>query len=121
MIDGKLLTAMEHEHCLKEDSTHEFSTSNGIENATPKLEWEFVVSPKVTEADRYVERGGSFRDEHKDLCRKPEPLSMYEAELKKINAKLEDQGQPPVITEELIGGRLYTGPMYEKYDWQHQT
>ena len=30
--------------------------------------------------------------------------------------ELEEKGQEPLILEELVAGRLYTGPMYEKYN-----
>jgi NLR family CARD domain-containing protein 3 len=32
------------------------------------------------------------------------------------NLQLEQQGQTPLILEELIAGRAYIGPMYEKYN-----
>ena len=35
---------------------------------------------------------------------------------KEINPKLVKVGQPPLTEEELVAGRLYTGPMYFKYN-----
>ena len=34
----------------------------------------------------------------------------------KANEKLRAAGHSEMIREELVGGRLYTGPMYEKYN-----
>ena len=33
-----------------------------------------------------------------------------------VNDQLRRSHHPPMVVEELIGGRLYTGPMYEKYN-----
>jgi hypothetical protein len=40
-----------------------------MEGVTSLLEWEFVVSPQS--AQEYTERGGTFREEHPEWCRKP--------------------------------------------------
>ena len=34
----------------------------------------------------------------------------------RANARLRAEGHAEVIREELLGGRLYTGPMYQKYN-----
>ena len=94
-----------------------FATSNGIEGATSKLEWEFVVAPVEDQDSRYAERGGDFRTAHREWCRKPEPLSVYEAKMaREVSPLLEKAGQAPLTLEELVAGRMYTGPMYEKYN-----
>ena len=106
MVDGSLFKAMQMEHCDEKDADVPFKTSNGIEGATPRLEWEFVVAPDTTDPERYVDRGGTFREEHPGWCRKPEPLSVYEARMEGTNEKLVDAGQSPLIKEELVAGRL---------------
>ena len=45
------------------------------ETATSQKEWQFVVDPAA--GGEYVERGGTFREEHPEWCRKPTPLSVY--------------------------------------------
>ena len=115
MLDGSLKSAMEAEHCSEKDASLPFSTSNGISGATSILEWQFVWDPR--ESVGYVERGGAFRDQHPEWCRKPLPLVVYKQKMEvEINPRLVDAGQPELILEELIGGRLYTGPCYEKYN-----
>ncbi|EOD32716.1 hypothetical protein EMIHUDRAFT_230507 [Emiliania huxleyi CCMP1516] len=118
MVEGSLLKAMETEHCTLKDADEPFDTSNGIEGATSKLEWEFVVAPVIEDQDSpYAERGGDFRTAHREWCRKPEPLLVYEKKMAdEMNPRLVEAGQAPLIKEELVAGRLYTGPMYEKYN-----
>ena len=36
--------------------------------------------------------------------------------LEKVNQMLKDRGEPELTKDELIGIRMYTGPMYEKYN-----
>ena len=92
MVEGSLLKAMETEHCKEKDATLPFATSNGIEGATSKLEWEFVVAPVVEDQDsRYAERGGDFRTAHREWCRKPEPLSVYQK-------KMADEMNPRLVS-----------------------
>ena len=106
MLKGSLLSAMEVEHCHRPDSSTPFSTSNGIGGAVPSVEWEFVAKPDISQPDRYVERGGSFRQDHPSWCRKPEPLDVYEGKMQVVNGKLVKAGHSELIKEELVAGRL---------------
>ena len=113
MIDASLLKAMEVEHCGKGDCDMPFTTSNGMEDVTSKEEWEFVVEPEDGKA--YKERGGGFREEHPEWCRRAIPLDVYEKEMERINAMLESKKHTPMVIEELVGGRLYTGPVRARW------
>ena len=84
-----------------------FNTSNGVEGTTSELEWEFVVAPK--EGFSYKERGGGFREEHPDWCRKPLLLSAFEKAFNDKNEQLRDNGHTEIIWDEIIAGRQYTG------------
>jgi hypothetical protein len=106
MLKGSLLSAMEAEHCDRPDSSTPFSTSNGIGGAVPSVEWEFVAKPDISQPDRYVERGGSFRQDHPSWCRKPEPLDVYEGKMQVVNGRLVKAGHSALIKEELVAGRL---------------
>ena len=68
-----------------------------------------VQDPKHDRA--YVERGGDFRQRHPHWCRKALPMRHLEARKRRMNARLEAQKHAPLVTEEVVGGRLYTGPM----------
>ena len=63
---------------------------------------------------KYVERSGDFRDLHPDWCRKLAPLAELEVKMSAVNESLVAAGHTEMVVDELIGGRLYTGPMYEK-------
>ena len=49
-------------------------------------------------------------------CRQPEPLDGVLLRAKAKNAQLAAQGEPPVIDEEVLAARLYTGPLFVKYN-----
>jgi hypothetical protein len=48
--------------------------------------------------------------------REPQSIKMFEAEWAKIDEKLEELDIDYLQEVELLGGRLYTGPMYVKYN-----
>lgn len=115
LLGGSVREAMAHEHESSADSAVPFATSNGITGATPSAEWSFVVRPTATGA--YVERGGDFRTRHPEWCRRPVPLDEMEERMEHaVNARLRERGHAALELDELIAGRLYTGPMYEKYN-----
>ena len=112
-MEATLYKAMECEHkdkAVYPDVDLLFSTSNGMKT-TSMLEWEIVTSPKKKREEVYPERHG-LRERSPDHCRKFVPLK----ELKEImesdtNRRLIKAEHAPMIEEELIAGRLYTGPM----------
>ena len=112
LVDGSFKTAMEREHTKGDDATEEFTSSNGM-TTTSLREWEFVIAPK--EGAEYPERRG-FRDAHPESCRKLAPLGAFAPALAERNAALAAAGHATIIEEEIIAGRLYTGPLYEKYN-----
>ena len=116
-MEGSLLKSLEREHCGLKDANLPFESSNGIKGTTPAKEWEFVFNPDTAAApDMYAERSGDFRTRHPEWCRNPTSLADMEERMRLKNADLVSAGQTPLILEELIAGRLYTGPMYEKYN-----
>jgi hypothetical protein len=108
----KVFEGMQTEHTQRADSDVEFTTPNYGITTTSKQEWQFVVELPTqkwpAEAADKVSRD--------DRRRKPLPLFELEAELSKKNVDLEKLQQPALIREELIGGRLYTGPLFVKYN-----
>ena len=116
---------MQVEHTLEKDCAELFTSSNGV-TTTSQIEWEFAVHPQAR--SHFLEEGGleakeewperkGFRDSHPEWCRTPKPLDeLLELLEVKANARLRAEGHAEVIKEELLGGRLYTGPMYQKYN-----
>ena len=72
-----------------------------------------VVAPKKKNHESYPERHG-LRESQPDHCRTFTPLSeMKEIMERDCNARLKKADHAPMIEEELIAGRLYTGPVRE--------
>ena len=110
-----LFKAMENDHNAHEDSRVAFSSSNGM-STTAVIEWEIVVNPKKKPEVPYPERVG-MAEKHPEWCRKAIPIKdMAETMETVCNIKLRSEGHAEMIVEELIAGRLYTGPMYMKYN-----
>ncbi|CAK0793558.1 unnamed protein product, partial [Prorocentrum cordatum] len=141
--DPRVERAMMREHCNADDSRIEWTTENYGITTTPEIEWHFVCGkneePKTA---RRVSRSGtrdlgSGRDAPPSLgpaqgdapssWKWPrETVTQHRREWKDIgdfkdvfdgiNAKLKEKGEQPLELVEWIGGRLYTGPMFEKYN-----
>ena len=113
MVRGSLFNAMEGEHTAEKDSFIMFTTPNGVTTQSA-TEWEVVSAP--SRGTTYPERDG-FRDRHPEWCRRLKSLDDYMAIMEvECNQKLRKAGHSELIKEELCGGRLYTGPMYTKYN-----
>ena len=109
VVRGSVLNGMKAEHCEKRDSPKAFtrtpggqagSSSNGGggTEATPQQEWEIVVAP---EEGRSYGGGQSLRE--------GKPLKHYEKQMRRKNAELARLQHTPLIIEEVVGIRLYTG------------
>ena len=107
-----LRMAMEAEHCASADSQDEFTTSNYGITTTPEVEWHAVVDPHAGLAalkrKEYPSETYGATGEH---MRKLKPLDKFLPALERTNASLRKLGEPTVCEEELLSGRLYTGPM----------
>eukprot|EP00966_Prymnesium_polylepis_P205751 4767784-Prymnesium_polylepis.1 len=63
---------------------------------------------------QYPERGWGFAEKHPEWCRVNKPITEFEGDMDRINRRLGKEGHALMIIEEMLGGRLYTGPMYHK-------
>ena len=108
MLNGSVLSSMDHEHLHSADSHSEFTSSNNI-TTTSAVEWEFVVTPESNKS--YPQRG-----DRGVPCERRAPISWTEltALMAVKNADLLKNDHPPLLVEEVVAVRLYTGPMYEK-------
>ena len=116
----KVLEGMEHEHTRgpSTESKDWFITGNYHVRTTSEIEWAFVVDDGATPAQFGLE---SWPLESPDALRDVEgrqrqPLEIFEAAAISLNGQLAVARQPRVISEELIAARLYTGPMFSKYN-----
>ena len=113
---------MEREHGNCPDSHASYEATNYGTTTTAHVEWRFVVSP-TDEALRELgltewplESKLHSRPSKQRYCRHPTPLSAFSEELTARNSQLTSLGHPPLLDEEVIGARLYTGPQFVKYN-----
>jgi hypothetical protein len=99
------------------DSDAPFDTSNGVHGATSRSEWEFVTAP--SDERSYVDR--QWSEEQRDCARAPVPLAQLEVKMAGVNARLRAANHVEMVAEELVGGRMYTGAMYEKLSGGSRT
>ena len=55
-------------------------------------------------------------DEAEEFQRKPVAPTEFEAAIEDVNARLREQSFESLTMDEFYGGRLYTGPLYVKYN-----
>jgi hypothetical protein len=104
---------MQLEHTSQKDASEPFTSSNGV-TTTSEVEWRFAYCP--SDEEEYPERKG-FATEHPEWCRASKPMSeLMELLEVKANCRLRKEGHNELIEEEVLAGRLYTGPMYQKYN-----
>ena len=118
-----LRATMAREHCESFDSNLFFLTSNYGLKTTAEIEWWYVTDPhrgleelqltawpseSLAEIDASHARGRN--------APQGRPLADFHPELHRVNGELAGLGEPVLLEEELIGGRLYTGPMFQKYN-----
>ena len=111
--EKSLFNTMEFEHTADKDARTEFKAPNGVATKS-ETEWQVVVAPE--KGAEYPERLG-YKENHPTWCRVPMTIEqMMDQMEEKCNSKLRLSGHSEMILEEMIGGRLYTGPMYIKYN-----
>ena len=116
----------EHRHC--EDSAAPFATPNYAIRTTSEIEHAFVVhGPAGLTSLGLTLDGAPLRgypaerpEEENGLsatyARHLQPLSAFDAALDARNRQLTALKQPPMESVELVCARLYTGPMFHKYN-----
>lgn len=117
--EGGRLDAMEAEHTMEADSDVFFLSEYHMTSTTSHIEWAFVTDPvdglrtlglACWPVDEKLRRDRRRERE----CRQPTPLSRFEGGVRERNQRLQRVGCAPLVSEELIGARLYTGPMFKK-------
>ena len=113
----KLLEGMQadHEGGPGTESKDTFITGNYGVSTCSAVEWAFVMEadgtpPASLGFDSWPEEAED-RLPDRSRCRKWRPLSEVEEAAKGYNERLEAEGQPALMREELIAAVLYTGPV----------
>lgn len=116
-----VLQAMEHEHVrMPPESDETFHTQNYAVTTCSATEWKFVVEPlspppggwPTETKNAEVPSGGGTRS----ICRTPLNVEALQAKVEEVNRTLSTLNEPTVIWPEAVGGRLYTGPLFFKYN-----
>lgn len=115
MPDPRVFEEMEKEHCRSVDSNETWTTDNYGISTTPKIEWFFVVSPEKGKLEMDIP---AYPKETKNMhfLRSPQELSEFDEVRDDINSKLKAKNEKTIGKEEFVAARLYTGPMFEKYN-----
>ena len=121
--------AMEDEHTGSADSDRQFTTDNYGVTTTSKLEWEFVACPDDMSAPAPIESKLLLRARRlsqdgtrwprmasKAQCRRPMSRKELEGVMGHLNQELQKLDEQTLQIEEAMASRLYTGPMYVKYN-----
>ena len=112
--DPQVYKAMVAEHCERDDSREPFMTTNYGMTTTSETEWKFVAAPEKAPSKGWPIETRGVHGEAKP--RQSVPLDQVATRLCGRNAELEALGEPPLTLQEVLGGRLYTGPLFVKYN-----
>ena len=128
--------AMAAEHTEQPDSHLEFTTENFGVTTTSATEWAFVAEPRSrphgawpveaklvlarkpggSKSARLGERIAIIAHERQKRRRTPMPIAELTWRVAERGVRLQEQGEPALTLEEAFGARLYTGPLFVKYN-----
>lgn len=113
----RVFQTMKREHTREKDSQIKWTTGNYGVTTTPEIEWHFVAGDSGWKP-KFVTGEWSWPAETKDTqhSRTWKGLCEFQGVFDEINARLEAKSEKPLDSSEWIAGRLYTGPMFEKYN-----
>ena len=112
-----LIEAMEEEHCAEADSRELFQVGNYNTITTSEIEWYFVTRPADgLELLEITEWPGTEREIDRKSHREALPDNHFRGAWDHIDRKLLAVGEQPLSVPEFYSLRLYTGPLYKKYN-----
>ena len=119
-----LAEAMQREHTKRSDCKVWFVAGNYGVRTQSRIEWWFVADPEGKEAEAVLReedlppRTYPAETDNLSFCKRRYivPLRTFDAAMAEVNAALRPMEMPPMRQEELIGARLYTGPLFVKYN-----
>ena len=118
MPNPDLFESMRREHTKRSDSDIWFTTSNYLCHTSSCIEWYFVVDPargkEVLKRKSYPSEQAEGLERRK--LRNERELDTFDVAISDVNNRLRLHAQRPLRKEEFIASRLYTGPMFQKYN-----
>jgi len=114
-IECPVEKGMRAEHCEAIDSNVEFEVGNYGTITTSRIEWCFVASPEMgpEQVDLYEWPGTEREREH---VRDAKGYDEFMAKRDEVNAGLTAVGEQRLSRVEFLSLRMYTGPLYMKYN-----
>ena len=106
LFNGKLDESMKQEHTARDDSSLEFTSSNGV-TTTSATEWEVAIAPVTARA--YPDRVSFAAKDRRR--RMPQAIEELLPVMEERNKRLLANKQSVMVRDELIAAKLYTGPM----------
>ena len=106
LFNGKLDESMKQEHTARDDSSLEFTSSNGV-TTTSATEWEVAIAPQAGRA--YPDRVNFAAEDARR--RVPQAIEELVPAMEERNKRLLANKQSVMVMDELIAAKLYTGPM----------
>jgi hypothetical protein len=116
--DVKVLKAVHREHCSSRDSKVKFTGIVACGTpivTTSETEWKFVTEPDAP-IQWPVEERLKQDPNAATLMRKPMAAESLHSNMQQLNAKLEAMGADKLAWQDVVGARLFTGPMHVKYN-----
>lgn len=117
-MEKPIMQWMEEEHCTVIDSDDTFEVGNYGTHTTSRAEWFFVVRPddglEVLGLDEWP--GAEEARNRQDLPRQAYPLEYFRGEWDAVDRRLQAAGEQPLSIPEFVALRLYTGPLFRKYN-----
>lgn len=112
----KLMDLMAKEHCEAIDSTATFEPPNFLIPTTSRIEWYAVANPsrglQILGISDWPKEQRLGAGKSRQLL----PPSHFKPEWDAMNSKLAAIGETPLLMHGFVSLRLYTGPMFFKYN-----
>ena len=113
IMERSLMEAMADEHCDAADSDTIFEATNHAIKTTSRIEWAFVTDANGGLVELALEQWPPHRWAWE---REARSLAEFASTWQEINEKLTALGEQPLSDVEFVALRLYTGPMFVKYN-----
>ena len=113
--DPKVFEFMERDHCSMDDSQVEFTTGNYSVVTTSEVEWKFVVQPE-TPLKWPIEERLMNSTRRAATCASSCPRRSSAGGWTSRTCGSRRWGGDTLVWFEVCGGRLYTGPLFVKYN-----
>ena len=114
--DEKLLALMSREHCDSIDSDMQFEPPNFLIPTTSRIEYWAVADPKNGLRELGLDDWPKEQRLGPGHARKLWEPEHFQQPWDDMNKRLEVMAEPPLLLNGFVGLRMYTGPLFYKYN-----